>query len=322
MDLEGKDASRAVVATGIMLGISGLGCLVYLPILLKSLNGVRRVYIVLQQICIIGFLLTNMLNHAIMNESNYYYVVYTSGVQTKMDISLAEVFVRRLLASLFQAFFLYGQYFLSFMQSWDVYNMIQNPLSYAEFCQKSNILKYLAVGLGVNLGLVLEKIAKIIVALVVITDIKEYLDHGPQMKRYHRITDILDKYRLTKFVLTKMIYSVVIIIIAIRTKAALKESSDLTTDKTKKRLYKRLFLFTLIPLGINFWNLSSECLDEIWPLSEGLYGNDNTKFFIQKDTRTYISASTATIASFSYFVAFPLLFPKVKQSITCGLGKE
>ena len=310
------------MATGIMLGISGLGCLVYLPILLKSLNGGRRVYIVLQQICIIGFLLTNILNHAILNESNYYYFKNLSGYKKTMDVTLADIFVRRLLASLFQSFFLYGQYFLSFMQSWDVYNMIQNPLSYAEFCEKSNILKYLAAGLGVNLVLVLEKMAQIVAAQIIITDFKEFLYHGPQMVTYLKVTNILDKYRLTKFVMTKMIYSVVIVIIAIRTKAALKESSELTTDKNKKGLYKRLFLFTLIPLGINFWNLFSECLDEIWPLPEGLDAPDSSKVFIRKDIRTYISASTATIASFAYFVAFPLLFPKVKQSITCGLGKE
>ena len=69
MNLGEEDAKRAVVAAGTMLGISVLGSLIYLPILMKSLKGMRKVYIILRQICIIGFLLTQLLNHIIMNEA-------------------------------------------------------------------------------------------------------------------------------------------------------------------------------------------------------------------------------------------------------------
>ena len=323
MSINEDDARRAVVATSIMLGISGLGSLLYLPILLKSINGVRKVFLILQQICIVGFLLTKLLNHAIMNEANYDYVLNVVGARKNMNISIAEVMIRRLLAALFQSFFLHYQYFLSFMLSWDVYNMIQNPFFYAEFCEKRNILKYLAVGFGLSWLLVMENIIQITAASLVITDYKEFLYDGPQQEEYRQVTNVLDKYRLVKFVITKLLYSAVIIVVAIKTKSALRESSEMTTDKNKERLYKRLFLFTLIPLGINFWNLFSECLDEVWPLPEGIRNDyENRSFYMRKDARTYISASTATIASFAYFVAFPLLFPKVKQSITCGQGEK
>ena len=319
MNLGEEDAKRAVVAAGTMLGISVLGSLIYLPILMKSLKGMRKVYIILQQICIIGFLLTQLLNHIIMNEADYLYAFRAVGIHAddREPITLAEIFWRRLLASLFQSFFRYTQYFLSFMQSWDIYKMIHDPLSYASFCAKINVFKYLAIGLGICIVLVLEFLIEIIAVHVIITDPKEFILDGPQMVQFLSFTNVLDKYSLVKFIIIKVVYSGVIIVIATKTKAALQQSADFNSDAKKERLYKRLFIFTLIPLAINFWYLFPECLNVIWPLNEIIYDTHSRDFFARKDIRTYVSATIATFASFSYFVAFPLLFPKVKEAIMC-----
>ena len=324
MHLSENDAKRAVLAAGTMLGISGLGGLIYLPILMKSLNGMRRVYIVLQQICIVGFLLTQLLSHVFMNEAEYLYAmrVHKMGAENDIPFSLADLFWRPLLASLFQSFFRFAQYFLSFMQSFDIYKMIHDPLSYAEFCSKINILMYLGAGLGICLALVMEYFIEIIVVCMIITDPEEFMFKGPQWVQFSSITNILRRYSLVKFIATKVIYSGVIIGMAARTKTALRQSTEINADKKKSRLYKRLFIFTLIPLGMNFWNLFPECLDELWPISRSIDNTYDRSFFLRKDTRTYIDAITATVATFTYFVAFPLLFPKVKESIMCGIWKK
>ena len=321
---EGR-TKQAVVAAGIMLGVSGLGCLIYLPILMKSLIGLRKVFIILQQVCTVGFLLTQMLSYVIMNEADYWYT-YSALTDNHMQITLAELYWRRELSSVFQSFFLYLQYFLSFMLSWDIYKMIHDPLSYAEFCTKSNISKYLGAGVIVSFALVLENVIEIIAVPMIITDPKRFVFGRPQQMQFLSLSNVLDKYSLVKFIITKVIYSGVIIKIAAKTKAALQQSTELNSDTGKVRLYKRLFLFTLIPLGINFWYLFPECLDEIWPLYKIDISDTDRNFFSRKDTRTYIHSIMATLASFTYFVAFPLLFPTIKASIKatfmCGIKEK
>ena len=288
----------------------------------------RKVYIVSQQICIMGFLLTQLLNHLLLDEADFTYIYRMNGLYAdhpkwgEATYGMGEFFWRHLLAPLFQSFFLNTQYFLSFMQSLDVYQMVCNPLLYAEFCTKSNVIKYLGVGVVVCFVLVLEDIIEMIASGVIITDPKELMKMGPQMIEYINFVDILAKYRLVKFIVAKVIHSGVIIMLAAKTKAALNQSVEMTQDKKKSQLYKRLFIFTLIPLGINFWFLFPELLNVIWPLSTPLNKAAYRTFFLRKDVRAYIHASMTAIASFTYFVAFPLLFPKIKESIMCGFGKK
>ena len=313
-----------MVVAGTMLAVSSLGSLIYLPILMMSLNGMRKVYTVLQQICVVGFLLTHLLNHTLHSKADYTYALKLNGYGAdRFDpISLAEYFWRRLLAQLFQSFFLYTQYFLSFMQSLDVYQMICNPLFYAEFCSNNNVFKYLGVGLGISFALVLEDLIEVIAVCVVFTNPKELLAPGSQYVRYNNIANVVRKYSLVKFIVAKVIYSGIIITLAAKTKAALNQSEEMKQDKKKSQLYKNLFIFTLIPLGINFWYLFPELLDEIWPLTRPFNNARGRTFFLRKDTRAYIYATMTTIASFTYFVAFPLLFPKIKESIMCGFRKK
>ena len=329
MALSVKDAERAIMAAGTLLGISGLGGIIYLPILLKSLNGMRRLYIVLQQICIIGFLMTQLLTHVLMQEPEYIYNMETVGFDTgrNADISLLGVLTRKKVSSLFLSFFHYGQYALSLLQSVDIYQMIHDPIKYADFCSKCNVLKLLLIGLCGCFLMVLEDVIVIIVGHMMITDPKEFVFDGPQMAQFHSFTEVLKICSLVKFTLIKFIYSVVIIIIATRTKKALNESARLIANNNKSSLYQGLFVFTLVPLGLNFWYSFSECLDEILPLSDlvqtrKLHSYTVSVTLLRKDVRMYISACTATVGSFAYFIAFPILFPKVRESILCGKNPQ
>ena len=233
-------------------------------------------------------------------------------------VSFAGIIARTKTSSFFRSFFHYGQYCLSLMQSVDLYKMVNDPLKYSEFCNKQNILKLLALGVCACFFMAIENVIEIIAAYIIITDPKEFAFQGPQMLEYLSFAKVLRYYSQIKFSVAKLLYSVMIIIIATRTRKALKGSADMSSNNknNKGTLYRSLFFFTLIPLGLNFWYLFSECLDEIWPLSDfqtcQLRGP-----LSRKDIRMYISSCTATVGSFTYFVAFPLLFPKVKQSIMC-----
>ena len=255
------DAHRSVIAAGTMLAVSGLGSLIYLPILMISLNGMRKEYIVLQQICIAGFLLTQLLNHLLMSKPDHTYALRWNGLADNRDpIGLAEYFWRRLLAPLCQSFFLYNQYFLSFMQSLDIYQMVCNPLVYAEFCLKSNVFKYLGAGLGVCFALVLEDIIEMIAASVIITDPKEVIGVGPQLVRYTNIAHVLAKYSLVKFLVAKVVYSGIILTMAAKTKAALNQSEGMTQDKKKDN-----FIIGFLSLRLFPWeSIFGTCYLSFW----------------------------------------------------------
>ena len=195
--------------------------------------------------------------------------------------------------------------------------MITDPFKYSEFTKMRNVINRIFTGIGICFFLVSENFIYMVAAALIFTDPKEYLIDFTFRWKYARISRYIEIFSLVKFIALKIALTVVIIWIAVKTKLALKESAAMSPDKNKLSAHRRLFYFTLIPLGINVLNLVPEALDAASPLPQ-LYNHHSTESIIMRtDVRICITAVTATIGSFSYDLAFPILFPKVRSSMSC-----
>ena len=193
--------------------------------------------------------------------------------------------------------------------------MICDPLTYVEFGRKSCVLKYCLQGLFFCFLITCEKLGKVIALVILYRDPAQYYNPRSEpvvtFANYHEGTRI---FSIVKFILLKVGYAVAIVYMAIKTKAALRQSSSMTQDNSdqKQDLHRRLFYFTLIPLGNNFFFFLPELLREIFPESRLVSYN-----IIPKPVETCLPASVVVVGSFAYFFGFPILFPKVREAMIC-----
>ena len=106
--------STALLCFAVVLGIG------VIPILLKCLNGVRRVFVILQQLSFIFYLLLMIILDIALQEDrraielDYFY----------NNRAVAILLMQKKAVKLFQYFFYYSYYFVSLMQSIDIYKMV------------------------------------------------------------------------------------------------------------------------------------------------------------------------------------------------------
>ena len=203
--------------------------LVFVPVLVKSLSGNRKVYIIAQQACVLidfGLAIvisvtktkTDTLNQIVRrHESNVFKLkevmlmlsdifakseaekdsmrqktddlINSSGGLTIQQLILLESFLVTV-KSVFQNMY----YFYSFMQSYDVYVMVCKPFDYAHFSESSAIMKYMLWGSAFCFLFACDSLVNLAIEIVFTvegTDLKGYTYRGLPVGGLHYDYDSL-----------------------------------------------------------------------------------------------------------------------------------
>ena len=314
-DIQRKNGGKKVLITSItLLSISVLSAVVFVPIVVKFLSGVKRVVVISQKICIVSYLLFLILKNVFANGSviEYWNDEFIHGHGSYLDF-----FTHKHIFEFFQSFFYHEFYFMSLLQSFDIFKMVCFPLQYHEFCEAGVQLQYFVCGTMACLFFASESLMHITIAVIFLSDQKKLISDQSSYYLYNKIFKGIKIFDLTKTIAFKLIYAAAVVRLSLKTKEALHQSSQMAASEAKASLHRRLFYFSLIPLFINVLFTFPEVLWLLDPIDQHVVDCEGQSILLRDDVRVCIAAATVTVGSFFYVVGFTLLFPKVRNAITC-----
>ena len=191
--------------------------------------------------------------------------------------------------------------------------MICDPFSYSEYSEIKNIIRQLLIGCGFCFLLACDNFIYIGAAAFVLQDPSKYMRiASPEMDLYRKISRGVGIFHLIKFIVFKLFYAGAVTHLTHKTRLALTESENMNNaqDQAKRAAHNRILCFSMIPLGINFFYLIPELMSEISPAPQtiSLVMEEVTP---PMHVRSCITACMVTVGSFSYFIAYPIVFPAV-----------
>ena len=308
--------------SGVALFIMISSGILFIPGIVKHIKGLKRLIILLQQLALSAQLLHLTLHHALSIESvsSYFAPVFSD----EDDASLTELqfehasFDHRSAAQAATTFiseYLHTQYyFFSLVQTLDVYVMICKPFDYKEFSGKKNLCVLMLKGC---LACLLYASLKIVaIASPFIWSIKETHYHRLFLKRMN-VKWWISVVHVAKLVIGKLVYTVVIWVMAKSINKALKESAEMK-NQSNQTIHKRLFRFALIPLFLNFCFLPYEAVTAYIPF----YSHGKTDCAGKSLVPILLGAQIAEVASILVasmlsYAAYMVLFSNLRQSFFC-----
>ena len=208
------------------------------------------------------------------------------------------------------------------MQTYDVNVMISNPFDYTKFSRVSQIIKRLSICALASLIVSSDKLFHIIF-LNSRNSSEGVFDTDAliaQISARHKI----DIVSLIKFILFKIIYTGIIIKMTWETKKCLNESARMAGDKARLVVYHRLFWFSVLPLCLNLILIFPEALTEVYSSDLEMHDRDcvSKNVLLQLDVRKSVMTVMVTICPLSYIVAYSVLYPNVKNALSCWGQQE
>ena len=291
-----------------MLSLCVLAGIIFIPVILKTLDGGRKAFILLQQTAIIAHNICLMMSHFVSN----------GQLLLAYEENVIHLFIRHCVKKFAIRFFLYffyfNYYFMSFLHSFDFQVMVCHPLEYAEFRLAENLVVIVAKGMFVCLILATDQLVSLFVLLIPVTE--DVLDS------LQTILDILyyiEIFAVVKMVVMKAIYSVTIFKIAYMTKAGLENSCQVSgiNDKKRQAMLKSIFYFSLIPFFLNILFVVHEALSINTNLIQGPGEGVLSDRMRQPDVQLTLTLVVFTIGSFSYYIGYWVLFPKLRNTLLC-----
>ena len=317
-----EDRDIMTYSVACMMSVTIILGLVIMPVLLYHLKGVRRIIIVLQQLAILfhtsTFLVTHLFTNSALDEFEDDHETY---------FRQSSLLFRRRMAShakhFFESFFNHLAFFLSFMQTIDVYKMVCEPFKYIEFARKEVVSKYIGMGICICIALNIEELIGVCVwagswAYNTSDDGFDGVAHFMELK--NGVIFYILMYNVTKSFLVRIVFAIVVSRLAFLVRKSLLETSQVGGELTdeKKALYSRLFYFCLIPLFLNFLFLIPEVLFAVSNIFVS-YRDDcfYPAFFRKKNVLMVVLQSSFALGSLTYYFAFIALFPAVRNTFLC-----
>ena len=324
---------RGVMVTSIpLLTISLISGIFFLLVLLRSFQGIRKLFIVMQQICIIVFLsiqLFQSLTFHSFSETDtnsdftrvgkfLYSIAQKDHLDLAKDMSIGSIV--KIIMEVVKNFAYYEYYFATMLHSVDLYVMICNPLNYDTFRETGNVMKIVAIGSAICFIANCERLAELFVHIIFPDIIADEIEQNYFFKQSLR--QGIDIFNIVKYVLLKLIFSVAVAKMAVLTRTGLRQSAKMSNNKTKQSTHHRLFIFSLVPLFMSIFYTVSEVFLIIHPILK-TENNECTKhWFYREGIQFSISATLFMIGSFLFNGCFFLLFPKVRKTITGFCGRS
>ena len=324
--LEAKRRTVITTASASLMGISALLGIVFIPILIKALTGVRRIYLVIQQICIICYLmlegisvfainydLDDVIIQSMLNERDRERDAYTYY----NILTYEEIF------RYFSEIFYLEYYFISWMYTYDVYVMICEPFLYANFSNKKNVAKRLLVGSFLCIVVTGDILVKIFIGLKLSEYENDYANSKSlvlvkeleELQRKRKAAKVgTSIFHLIKATAFKITYGLAIIKSYFMINKSLKESITLSSNHGKDmKSHRNLVHFILIPFFLNLLFLGHDVPKELFPFLKR--NTCDVNYWILE----LVSPCIFTAGSFSYYAGYLIFFPKIRAAVlTCG----
>ena len=202
----------------------------------------------------------------------------------------------------------YMYYFLSLMQSYDVYVMVCKPFDYAEFTKKCNVAKYFIGGLAFCFVIACDSFANL--AFEIFLAIQGTLDGQTSRERYFNLHENvrygMGIFGIVKLIMLKLAYSVAVVRMAWLTRESLVRSSKIS--KLNRGLHHHLFYFSLIPLFGSVLFTGHELMISL-KMVKWIKVSDFIIICIQ--------SSIVAFGSLFHFFGYILVFPLVRKKIMC-----
>lgn len=294
-----------------------------------ALKGIKRLHLVLQQLCIVIFLSMQMwicskhfesYNSIFPNfekervKSN----VWKSALKHVNQIYVIEFFAR----GFYNQFF-----FLSLLNCFDINKMICFPFEYKEYCQLGNQIRRMCLGLVISFALASYKLTYILLQYLLPN---ENNDGKFDISKRTLIEMVHESLALAVLINYKVICSVVIVKKSLRTRKSLKELAAIgnAQNNSKRESHKRIFYFSLIPLLNNILSFWPDTIERVEPLVEIVhllkedFSYNNNNFLILSDDFILITQATVfSFISFSFLVGYLVFFPSIRQKFFCRISK-
>ena len=304
-----------LVITAVMGGI-------FAPILTRLIKGSRKVYILIQQLCVLFYSITMILQTSLFDESFAAYLskfldVYEVKFESDSNVNIQHTIVTNRLLESFLYLFKCEFFFMSFMHTFDVHVMICKPLTYSEFCEPHRMGKYLSAGTGLCILAAIDKIVLILPAAIVLSNKQQILQDYELFKDINFGTNV---FSVIKNSILNIVFLVIITKMCLKTKIGLQQSSKMNQKNNNKTLHNRLMYYSFIPLILVLLNIVSEIPETIDIFNDDSCLSDN--FLLRYDFRSCFSACIFLLNSMSYYLLFFLLFPKIKNILLCRNSDE
>ena len=298
----------SIVTCIVILAMSVISGVCSIPLLGWYLKGPRKVYSILQQLCITLYLIFLVATQTSINRNNNN--PHFKSIPLGTLSSYVEFWVEQFL-SLGRWILYCDFYFFSLMQSVDVYVMICHSFEYEGFTKTRNIVKITAIGASLCCLGCVDNLVRTSYEYMFLQDIIDY-DYD-FLRRMLRGTWY---FAIVKLGVIKIAYAVTISKIGYAVKSKLDASTELMRNDERVSLYQSLTKFVYIPLITNFILLGHDIpyLANLYLISYSVCDSNissNIGFWQN------MSAIGFTIASFSHVLGYAFLFPKLANAFAC-----
>ena len=282
-----------------------------LPLLARNLKGPRRIFTILQQICMVLYLSILMVSQLLFKENNDF--------DAASKILNGEYYLFKLtkiLLTLFQEFLYIYYYFLSLMQSIDVHVMICNSFKYESFSLAKNVIKMILIGALVSFVLCGDAVA---IAIFSTYQLVHFYDFSMYTKFYRGIGWFL----FVKICIIKICYTIAVVKIGHSVKSKLLTSLQLANRSDRAQVYQSLSIFVYIPLIVNLILIGHDVIHFILPPFTFNEANRCKPENLLDDTMAMLNLSAGffSLASFSHIFGYLILFPKLRKAFACKSGE-
>ena len=296
-----------------LLVVSVVAGIIFIPSLYANRHCLRSKFVITQQVCIVSHLILTLLIELMPRKSLAFLSMFDYSKNTIPVLVEFHIFVSQKLMQMISYFAYYNFYFMSFMQNFDLYTMICNPMGYEIFKETKNVMKLITIGLVICLAASSDHLLFILIRMKYPINKRENLmrDNDAQIN----MSFAVGIFNAVKFAVMKICYTVAIVRMAIRTRKALQQSAELSNNKNKTNLNRRLFVLTLIPLLLSMLFTVHELFHVVKPfIIVNLDDGCSTHFLYRKDVFLGVYASSFTFGSFVYYASYLILFPKIRNS--------
>ena len=240
---------------------------------------------------------------------------FTVNSTTIAKMVYENVYSSSIIITFLQSFIYHNFYFLSLMHSIDIYIMVCRSFQYKKFRSTNFGLKMLAMGACFCLLAIADELVALIRVVMLITIYGIYEDIESAVK-FLKASNI---FHLVKLCVFKVSYAIAVGRLAQLVRKQPVHSMALAANIDRKSRYTSLVAFVCVPLLMNvvfvgydvtiFWRFFSLYVGEMIYGGES-FGSDASDAL---SVRIFVFTANSFIQTISFFV----LFPKIRESVSC-----
>ena len=293
--------------------------MIFIPKILTHIKGLKKMTVLLQQLCLVLHLLLIILHHSLATKGVLSYFATSSLFNNDLTEAVGRGFdmsvIGKTISIFFSQYFHAQYFFFSFIQSLDAYNMVCKPFNYKEFSCKIHLCVLMMKGCLVCLLYSSQHLISMVFPLAM--SLKDF-DRLAFIRRMN-IKWWMNVFDVVKILSCKVVFTVVVLLMAKKIKTNFKESDELVNNQRNKTVQKRLFRFALIPIFLCFIFLPYEGLNAFYSFFYfGITNCSYVSLFPMKVAVQIFRVVTMVAASFISYAAYVLLFSNLRKSLQCS----